>query len=421
MKKTFTFAICIMAVLFISCEPYELGTSSKVKTDIASDITIESVVLHGVVNIDISKYNSVKCGIMISESNAEIVAREGEKFRAEELIGRNFKLQINGLSAKTKYYYCAYVYLNDIQYEYGEIKEFETSEPNLAEVITKEVTKFGLYSATVTGSVIDDCGASIIETGIVYSTSKEPKISDEKVVSGNNIGDFACKITGLQDNTTYYTCTYAINEVGVSYGNVITFSTMRREYENGREYIDLGLSVKWGTRNVGANKVEDYGDYFAWGETRPKSNYNWDTYKWCYEGLHNAITKYREEDNKTQLELSDDAARYNWGGRWRMPTVDEIEELRKECDWQWTTLNGVTGYKVTSLKNDNSIFLPAAGSYDETRHNSAGSWCEYWSSSCNISMHDYWNAYLLSISIYTDISIICSWRNEGCSVRPVCP
>jgi hypothetical protein len=232
-----------------------------------------------------------------------------------------------------------------------------------------------------------------------------------------------CKITGLQDNTTYYACIYAINEVGVSYGNVIIFTTMKREYENAREYIDLGLSVKWGTRNVGAIEVEDYGDYFAWGETRPKSNYSWDTYKWCRYGNHNDITKYGKVDNKTQLELSDDAARASWGGRWRMPTRDEIEELCKECDWQWTTLNGVAGYKVTSLKNDNSIFLPAAGSYwlgDGTRLDGVGYSGAYWSSSCNEKMHSYWDAYLLSFLSYEN-SIICNYRNEGCSVRPVCP
>ena len=95
--------------------------------------------------------------------------------------------------------------------------------------------------------------------------------------------------------------------------------------ENGYGYVDLGLSVKWATCNVGANNPEDYGDYFAWGETTTKDTYNLSTYKWC-NGSYSTLTKYCNNssygnngftDNKTQLELSDDAARANWGGSWR--------------------------------------------------------------------------------------------------------
>ena len=152
------------------------------------------------------------------------------------------------------------------------------------------------------------------------------------------------------------------------------------------EYVDLGLSVKWATCNVGASKPEEYGDYFAWGETQPKSTYNWSTYKYC-NGSYNTLTKYNNSssygtvDNKTQLELSDDAARANWGGSWRMPTRAEQGELRENCTWTWTTQNGVNGYKVTSKKNGNSIFLPAAGYRDVSSLSNAGSLGNYWSSS----------------------------------------
>ena len=123
--------------------------------------------------------------------------------------------------------------------------------------------------------------------------------------------------------------------------------------------------------NIGAKSPEDYGDYFAWGETEPKENYDWSTYKWC-NGSRSTITKYCTSfsdgtvDNKTTLELSDDAANTNWGGDWRMPTMSELNELRDSdyTTWTWTTQNGVNGYKVTSIKNGNSIFLPAAGYRD---------------------------------------------------------
>lgn len=125
------------------------------------------------------------------------------------------------------------------------------------------------------------------------------------------------------------------------------------------EAIDLGLSVKWASFNVGATRPEEAGDYFAWGETEPKSDYSSNTYKWR---TNNHMTKYYETDCKTVLDPEDDAATVNLGGDWRMPTEAEFEELMDSgnCTWQWTTLNGVQGCKVTSKKNGNSIFLPAA-------------------------------------------------------------
>ena len=142
-------------------------------------------------------------------------------------------------------------------------------------------------------------------------------------------------------------------------GEEKSFTTNRATYENGHEYIDLGLSVKWATMNVGASKAEDYGGYFAWGETEPKATYDGSTYKWCI-GSTSTLTKYNTDssfgtvDNKTQLDLSDDAARANWRGAWRMPTDAEWTELCEQCTWTWTTQNGVNGYKVKS-KNGNFI------------------------------------------------------------------
>ena len=191
---------------------------------------------------------------------------------------------------------------------------------------------------------------------------------------------------------------------------------------NGHEYVDLGLSVKWATCNVGASKPEEYGDYFAWGETQPKTTYDWSTYKWC-NGSYDTQTKYCTNssygtvDYKTQLELSDDAARANWGGSWRMPTKAEQDELREQCIWSWTTQNGVNGYKVTSKKNGNSIFLPAAGYRGGSSLNYAGGYGDYWSSSLYT---DYpYNAYGLNFtSDYVDW--ISDGRCIGFAVRPVC-
>jgi hypothetical protein len=147
----------------------------------------------------------------------------------------------------------------------------------------------------------------------------------------------------------------------------------------------LPSGTLWADRNVGADAPEAYGDYFAWGEVTPKSEYNWSTYKWC-NGSYNTLTKYCHDsyygivDNKTTLDLEDDAAYVNMGAEWRMPTYFELQSLQTECTWTLTTQNGVNGYKVTG-KNGNSIFLPAAGTFSDGGLFNAGSGGEYWSSS----------------------------------------
>jgi hypothetical protein len=128
------------------------------------------------------------------------------------------------------------------------------------------------------------------------------------------------------------------------------------------QYVDLGLSVKWATFNLGASASEESGDYFAWGEVEPKAEYSWENYKWC-DGTESVMTKYNDEDGKSILDMVDDAAHVNWGGDWRMPTKEELDELCDKCNWEWIMLNGVNGCKVTG-PNGNSIFLPAAGSYN---------------------------------------------------------
>ena len=137
--------------------------------------------------------------------------------------------------------------------------------------------------------------------------------------------------------------------------------------------VDLGLpsGTLWADRNVGADSPEDYGDYFAWGETEPKSTYDWSTYKWCKGFTSKSLTKYCTNssngyngftDGKTSLDLSDDAATANMGSYWRMPTYAELQELKNKCNWKWITQNGVNGYKVTG-PNKKSIFLPLKEEY----------------------------------------------------------
>lgn len=195
------------------------------------------------------------------------------------------------------------------------------------------------------------------------------------------------------------------------------------------EYVDLGLSVKWATCNLGAEKPEDYGDYYAWGETETKSTYDWYTYKYC-KGSSHTMTKYCSNssygnngttDSRTTLEMSDDVARQKWGGSWRIPTLTEFKELINNCTWTWTTLNGVQGYRGTSKKSgytDRSIFLPAAGYHNDTGYRFAGSHGNYWS--CSLDTSD--PCYAYEIYFYSGFQSPSNInRYYGLPVRPVRP
>ena len=198
------------------------------------------------------------------------------------------------------------------------------------------------------------------------------------------------------------------------------------------DFVDLGLSsgTLWATCNVGANAPEEYGDYFAWGETVPnKDAYTWSTTAWVYyEGSSLRLSKYNTSDqygaidNKTELDPEDDAAYVNWGPDWRMPSAEQINELLStQCTWEWVTVNGVDGRKITG-PNGNSIFLPAAGQRSGTSPNpsSVGTFGNYWSrnlsaSTSGVNPINAFNLYLDK----TSKQRISSSRNYGYPVRPV--
>ena len=209
-------------------------------------------------------------------------------------------------------------------------------------------------------------------------------------------------------------------------------------YKNGYGYVDLGLpsGTKWATYNVGADSPEEFGDYFAWGETESKDYYSWNSYKWMTEGMSSwrGVNKYTTEDwqtdvvwyneygefvgdGKTTLDLEDDAANANWGGDWRMPTEALLYELRNKCAWVWSSLNGVKGYKVIG-PNENSIFLPAAGYRIDSDLYNAGTGGSYWSSSLDSDYSGY--AYGLGFDS-SEVYVLIDFRCNGRTVRPVLP
>ena len=249
---------------------------------------------------------------------------------------------------------------------------------------------------------------------------------------------------------------------------LVAIATTAQAQENtidGHEYVDLGLpsGTLWASCNVGATKPEEYGLYFAWGETKGYTSATsaghsyWlndeDTAHVLTElgvvTVEEADAKTLQEkldailagkiefneaneadrneadrqdvvkqkaDNKNELDLEDDAAYVNWGSNWRMPSLDQIVELIDNCTWEWTTQNGVYGRKATSKTNGNSIFLPAAGYHSHTWRSNAGSWGSCWSRTIRTyNMFDAYTLYFNSRSV--------DWGSNdhfiGRSVRPV--
>ena len=192
----------------------------------------------------------------------------------------------------------------------------------------------------------------------------------------------------------------------------------------GAQAVDLGLpsGTKWANINIGADKPEDYGLFFAWGETIGYGSNTSDNKLFSFENYKhgpaaNKITKYDSTDGKITLDDTDDAARVNWGGKWRMPTYKEFYELLQNTTSEWTTINGINGYKFTSKKNNNFIFLPASGNRRSSNLNKQNEFGYYWSSSLSLAMPI--NARKLQFSSAGVSGGLDGARFIGYSIRPV--
>ena len=199
--------------------------------------------------------------------------------------------------------------------------------------------------------------------------------------------------------------------------------------------VDLGLSVKWASFNVGASAPTEYGDYYAWGETETKTSYSFATYAWCNEGSKKKLTKYCLLDNadywdgpdtpdgKSVLDPEDDVAHVKLGGSWRMPTIEECRELINQCTWTWTSNyngTGIAGCVVTSKKagyTGRSIFLPASGRWIDATLYKLGKNGFFWASSLYDSSSD--SAWCVSFNSAGGYESLAD-RSSGRSVRPVC-
>ena len=207
---------------------------------------------------------------------------------------------------------------------------------------------------------------------------------------------------------------------------LLTLFVLFNGFVTAQTFVDLGLpsGTLWADRNIGADNPEDYGHYFAWGETTTKNSYEWSTYKYA-NGNYDKLTKYCNKsksgyngytDSLKILELSDDVAYQIWGSNWCIPTASLFEELEKECSWTWKSHNGKSGYEVKG-SNGKSIFLPAAGYQFEANLDRINR-CGYYLSSSIIGF-DPSGCFVLMFN--SGIMNVVGWcdRAYGWSVRPV--
>ena len=330
----------------------------------------------------------------------------------------SFTSSITELQIGTTYYVRAYATTN-AGTGYGEQVIF-TTRNGIPTVTTTEITNIEGTYANGGGNITDDGGLAVAARGVCWSTSPSPTLANSHTTNGSGAGSFSSYMIGLTMGTTYYVRAYATNSFVTVYGNQLSFTITNDE----PAYVDLGLpsGLLWATCNVGADSPEEYGDYFAWGETKPKDTYDWSNYQYC-NGSDNTLTKYCNDsdygysgftDNLTTLLPEDDVATANWGSEWRMPTKEEWQELYQNTTHTWTTQDGVNG-RLFTASNGNSIFLPAAGYRSVDELYEADHFSYYWSSSIGTNPNGAW--YFDFDSVYYGVN--CNYRDAGQSVRAV--
>ena len=299
--------------------------------------------------------------------------------------------------------YGEFIPVSSISFSEESLLMYETSSEYLGVTITPE-------NATVPFS---------------YRPSFRLLSSDETIVQAPGTPDSKPGTLVEGKNSGVATITaYASNGMSAS-----TIVTIEKTPDIHPQAIDLGLSVKWASFNVGAVRPEGFGYHLAWGETEPKKdfNYSWETYKWGNKNTgtltkYNTVWELGAVDNKTVLDPEDDAAHVNWGGSWRMPTTEEILELVDDCLWISTTERGVNGYRIVSKKpgfTENSIFLPNAGDSNEHVHSPIGvnTVGLYWSSSIECLDNPF--VAFTHIQYQNSVGFNNISRFNGFSVRPV--
>ena len=406
------------------------SSTEQVFTGMVSDVTTTSATIS--CNFTSKKSgSSLQLGVIFSTERSVVDNKQGVLCLSSNISGNAYTVELSNLSSNTIYYYRAFMVSGENTY-YGSVNSFTTSQSEL--VNTGTATDITYKSATISSSFRNNFIASYELLGVQYSDSREilesgkgNMVKTSEVTGGNT---FTITLTGLSEQTTYYYRAFVKDYKTTYLGEIKSFTTPKNTVDyNDHEYVDLGLpsGTKWATMNVGASAPEESGDYYAWGETQPKTSYTLDNYKWkglttdelVSRGVVKKVSSYEYD-----LTASYDVATLKWGSVWRMPTHYEIGELEQYTKITATKQNGVDGFLLTSTFNKKSIFLPGAWYWNENGLREAPDWyrCTCWSATLN-EYNDEW-----SIAIWIDngsgsgmknIGYTGAQRYLGSPVRPV--
>ena len=395
--------------------------SASVTVGEAIGITETKASLSGTVTVQSpgDYYRAVRLCYSTSELSVDSLFSLGQSVDIQ-LRNDYFSANLSNLEPGVKYYYAAYATVEDSyqdkpEYSFrSDVKSFSTLDFS-AEISTAEAFSIGCWTATLSGTLtVSSVEQLNKETKFYFSSQANTR---ESLISAGTEADaifednvFKSDLGDLEKNTTYYYLAFA-NVCGRSYfGEVKTFKT--RDFSG--SFVDMGLSVKWATSNLGSLSPEDTGGYYAWGETAVKQIYDWGNYIYC-NGSGTRLTKYSTSyrfglaDKKKVLEAEDDAATVALGQGARIPTQAEWAELfnTKNSTWVWEEQNGVYGMKVTSKITGGVIFLPILD----------GGYGAYWSSTLYTISCD--SAYILRFDASSASPDSSAERCSGLPVRPV--
>lgn len=403
-----------------------LAVSSMIQTLDATDINPKDAVLNASLDLTDCRYDALEYGFEVTPEGGST-----HTVKSDNHSEKTFSAKNESLSRDTKYSVVAYVKLDGRTYK-GEAKAFTTT--SIKASITAESSDVSYDSATISGKLTVESKGSFNKSAMLYYSSTASTLDalkssgTKKTLTLESDGSYSINLSSLNNDTQYnYVVVAKVDEVEFNTG-IKYFKTLEIP-----ELVDLGLSVKWRSWNLGASKPEDYGGYYQWAGTKDVTDtsiyLDWDNCPY-YTGssYSSGWTKYSTKssygtvDNKTVLEPEDDVAHVELGGKWRMPTRAEWDELTNtsNCSWTWTSINGINGYKVQSKKagfTGNWIFLPAAGYRlfgDDVDY--AGSNGLYWSSSLRTDNPDY--AYYMYFNS-DRVGTTGGTRYTGQSVRPV--
>lgn len=389
-RVSFLTTLAFSMLVLLSCEKEESVSIYSKNIVVSNEPTVTSftanltATFNGIdkVEMALGKKGVLYC---VKSDNAESAFKSWKEgsddpgctiFDKVEMSGETVKCSLSGLTDDTEYCYCIFFQKRDGTREISKVFQFRTLLFN-PEIKDLKVDDIHCFIAFAQGEImIDIKDAAYCETGVVVSNRKNTTIENStifkstqyKLLEIKNDGTydlaFVLRLNDLEPNKDYNCRTYvkypiSSNQSGYLYGPEKEFKT--KDFQEIAVNLGLSSGNLWAMTNIGAESPEQYGNYFAWAEINPKTNFTWNGYKWRSENnKYNTDTTSVYLSSKTIIDLEDDAANYNWGGAWRIPTREDYEELCSECDLYETTVNGVKGVGITGV-NGNSIFIPYGG------------------------------------------------------------